>query len=45
MAPVCMEIAGYREVRRESNEQEEIGQELAEEAKLSALRERSDREQ
>ena len=32
MAPVCIGIKGYREVRRQSNEQEEIWLELEEEA-------------
>ncbi len=30
MAPVCIGIAGYREVRRQSNEQEELWLELEE---------------
>lgn len=33
MAPVCIGIKGYREVRRQSNEQEEIWLELEEEAR------------
>jgi transposase len=33
MAPVCIGVKGYREVRRQSNEQEEIWLELEEEAR------------